>query len=158
MVLAVQCFLFYVFLLVFVILFFLHHCCFCVTQYIMWWQYLTASDKKEAWNGICWPSEFWVVGWLILNVPVNNFSVMLGRSHRFLGITSTFWGVNVPCSRAQHGLTEWGSNPRPLDPESKALTTRPPRSPNSEWRGRLRSRLVRQAQPSVDENRLYKTA
>ena len=28
--------------------------------------------------------------WLILNVPVNNFSVMLGRSHRFLGITSTF--------------------------------------------------------------------
>ena len=27
---------------------------------------------------------------LILNVPVNNFSVMLGRSHQFLGITSTF--------------------------------------------------------------------
>ena len=33
---------------------------------------------------------------LILNVPVNNFSVMSGRSHRFLGITSTFRGVNVP--------------------------------------------------------------
>ena len=32
----------------------------------------------------------WLVGWLILNVPVNNFTVMLGRSHRFLGITSTF--------------------------------------------------------------------
>ena len=29
---------------------------------------------------------------LILNVPVNNFSVMLGRSHHFLGITSTFGG------------------------------------------------------------------
>ena len=29
-----------------------------------------------------------VVGWLILNVPVNNFSVR--RSHRFLGITGTF--------------------------------------------------------------------
>ena len=32
------------------------------------------------------------VGWLddfILNVRVNNFSVMLGRSHHFLGITST---------------------------------------------------------------------
>ena len=31
---------------------------------------------------------------LTLNVPVNNFSVMFGRSHRFLGITSTFffWG------------------------------------------------------------------
>ena len=40
-----------------------------------------------------------LVGWLILilNVPVNNFSVMLGRSHRFLGITSTFRVVNVPC-------------------------------------------------------------
>ena len=38
-----------------------------------------------------------------LNVPVNNFSVMSGRSHRFLGITSTFWGVNVSCSRIQHG-------------------------------------------------------
>ena len=32
----------------------------------------------------------WLVD-LILNVPVNNFSLMLGRSHRFLGITSTFW-------------------------------------------------------------------
>ena len=28
---------------------------------------------------------------LMLNVPVNNFSAMLGRSHRFLGITSTFF-------------------------------------------------------------------
>ena len=39
------------------------------------------------------------------------FSVMLGRSHRFLGITSTFWGVNVPCSRTQHGLTQVGLEP-----------------------------------------------
>ena len=30
---------------------------------------------------------------LRLYVPVNNFSVMSGRSHRFLGITSTFWEV-----------------------------------------------------------------
>ena len=30
-------------------------------------------------------------------MPVNNFSVMSGRSHRFLGITSTFWEVNVSC-------------------------------------------------------------
>ena len=29
----------------------------------------------------------------MLNVPVNNFSVKLGRSHRFLGITSTFGGL-----------------------------------------------------------------
>ena len=28
---------------------------------------------------------------LILNVPVNNFTVMLGRGYRFLGITSTLW-------------------------------------------------------------------
>ena len=34
---------------------------------------------------------------------VNIFSVMSGRSHRFLGKTSTFWEVNVSCSRIQHG-------------------------------------------------------
>ena len=33
---------------------------------------------------------------LILNVPVNNFAVMSGQRHRFLGITSTYRGVNVP--------------------------------------------------------------
>ena len=27
----------------------------------------------------------------MLKVPVNNFSVMLGRGHRFLGITITFF-------------------------------------------------------------------
>ena len=32
---------------------------------------------------------------LMLNIPLNNFSVMLGRSHRFLGITSTFGGKYV---------------------------------------------------------------
>ena len=47
----------------------------------------------------------------MLNVPVNNFSVMLGRSHRFLGITSTIWGGNVSCSRTQHGLTRVGLEP-----------------------------------------------
>ena len=31
----------------------------------------------------------------MLNVPVNNFSVMLGRSHRFLCITSTLEGKYV---------------------------------------------------------------
>ena len=34
----------------------------------------------------------------------------------------------MPCSRTQHSLTGVGLNPRPLDPESEALTTRPPRS------------------------------
>ena len=36
---------------------------------------------------------------------------MLGRSHRFLGIISTFWEVYVPCSRTQHGLTRVGLEP-----------------------------------------------
>ena len=35
--------------------------------------------------------------------PSQLFSVMSGRSHRFLCITSTFWEVNVSCSRIQHG-------------------------------------------------------
>ena len=39
----------------------------------------------------------------MLKDPVNNFSVILGRSHRFLGITSTFWEVTVSCLRIQHG-------------------------------------------------------
>ena len=34
-------------------------------------------------------SFFVVVVLLLCNVPVNNFSVMLRRSHLFLGITST---------------------------------------------------------------------
>ena len=38
---------------------------------------------------------------LMLN-NVNNFSVVLGWSHRFLGITSTFWGIHMSCSRTQH--------------------------------------------------------
>ena len=40
---------------------------------------------------------------LMLNVQVNNFSVMSGRSHRFLGITSTFRGVNVSLLKDTHG-------------------------------------------------------
>ena len=32
---------------------------------------------------------------LMLNVPVNNFSVKSGQSHCFLDITGTFRGVNV---------------------------------------------------------------
>ena len=40
---------------------------------------------------------------LILNVMVNNLSVMLEWSHRFLGITSTFLGVNASSSRTQNG-------------------------------------------------------
>ena len=61
-------------------------------------------------------------GWLVvlrLKVPVNNFSVMSGRSHRFLGILSTFRGVNV--SLLKDTRQRKVSNPRPLAPESEAL-------------------------------------
>ena len=58
---------------------------------------------------------------LRIYVPVNNFSVMSGRSHRFLGITSTFWEVNVSCSRIQHGDLSEDRTPRPLAQESDAL-------------------------------------
>ena len=65
----------------------------------------------------------------MLNVPVNNFSVMLGRSHRFLGITSTLGGGGgkYVLLKDTTRRPEWGSNPRPLDPESEVSTTRPPR-------------------------------
>ena len=39
----------------------------------------------------CFHETFGLV-YLMLKVAVNNFSVMLGLSHRFLGITSTFGG------------------------------------------------------------------
>ena len=58
---------------------------------------------------------------LMLNVPVNNFSVMLGRSHRFLGITSTFWGLI--CLAQRHNTATRVA----LDPESEVLTPTPPR-------------------------------
>ena len=40
---------------------------------------------------------------LRLNVPVNNFSVMSGRSHRFLDNLPVLSGSKVSCSRTQHG-------------------------------------------------------
>ena len=55
---------------------------------------------------------------LRLNVPVNNFSVMSGRSHRFLGITSTIRGVNLAQG---HNTAEVGIEPQPLALESEAL-------------------------------------
>ena len=60
---------------------------------------MTWHGRGMAWHGMF---VFCLFG-LRLYVPVNNFSVMSGRSHRFLGITSTFWEVNVSCSRIQQG-------------------------------------------------------
>ena len=59
---------------------------------------------------------------LRVKVPVNIFSVMSGRSYHFLGITSTFRGVNVSCSMIQHGDL---SEDRTLAAESDALPLGP---------------------------------
>ena len=64
------------------------------------------SIKRDMREGPkCYRSEGFGFG-LMLNVPVNNFSVMLGRSHHFLGSTFFFFwggggGVNMSCSRTQ---------------------------------------------------------
>ena len=57
---------------------------------------------------------------LMLNVPVNTFSVMLGRSHRFPCITSILRCKYVLLKDTTR-RPEWGSNPRLLDPESEVL-------------------------------------
>ena len=65
---------------------------------------------------------------LRLYIPVNNFSVMSGWSHRFLGITSTFWEVNVSCSRIRHSdLSE--DRTQTSHSGVRRATTRPPRLP-----------------------------
>ena len=61
-------------------------------------RFLDGSSKVLANSAI-----FLGEGGLRFYIPVNNFSVMSGQSHRFLGITSTFWEVKVSCSRIQHG-------------------------------------------------------
>ena len=64
---------------------------------------------------------------LRLNVPVNNFSVMSGRSKRFLGLTSTVGrmclaeGHNTMTPRGGGG---GGSNQGPLDSQSDVLLLR----------------------------------
>ena len=47
-------------------------------------------DFSMNWLNNCINALVWFV--LMLNILVNNFSVMLGQSHRFVGITSTFGG------------------------------------------------------------------
>ena len=54
-----------------------------------------------------------------LNVPVNNFSVMSGQIHRFLGITCTFPGVNV--TAPGHNTVEVGIEPPTSRSRSEAL-------------------------------------
>ena len=63
------------------------------------------------------------------NVPVNNFSVMSGLSHRFLGITlctSAFRGVK--CLAQGHNNPDVGFEPPTSRSGVRRSTTEPPRS------------------------------
>ena len=66
---------------------------------------------------------------LWFNVPVNNFSVMLRRSHLFLGITSTFLGSKCLLLKETNTPTRPRIEPGSPDPESDALAIRPVRPP-----------------------------
>ena len=57
---------------------------------------------------------------LRLNIPVNNFSVMLGWSHHFLGLYYQYFR-RIKCLAQGHNMAEIGLEPRPLAPESDAL-------------------------------------
>ena len=50
--------------------------------------FLTHTIDLQRWGLDSQFNDFFLL--LLFNVPVNNFSVMLRRSHLFLGITSTF--------------------------------------------------------------------
>ena len=57
---------------------------------------------------------------LRFNVPVNNFSVMSGRSHRFLGIDQ-YSRESMCLAQGHNTVTLVGTNPRPLYSETGAL-------------------------------------
>ena len=63
---------------------------------------------------------------LRLNVPVNNFSVMSGRSHRFLVINQYFRGVK--CLAQGHNTAAVGFEPPTSRSGVRHSTTEPPRS------------------------------
>ena len=63
-----------------------------------------------------------------LNGQVNNFSVMSGRSQRFLGLTSTV-GSKCVLLKDTTRCHLWESNPGLLDSESDALPLRHRASP-----------------------------
>ena len=71
-----------------------------------------------------------ILAQFLFNIPVNNFSVILGQSYRFLGIYQYFGNLKVSCSRTLYGgrgiRRSWGSNPGPLAPELYHLATAVP--------------------------------
>ena len=83
-----------------------------MTKRVLVYQCLDCGEKSTGTAVKTYFNHLEKVGWFIDSKrPGKQFLVMLGRGHRFLGITSTFWGVNVPCSRTQHGLTRVGLEP-----------------------------------------------
>ena len=93
--------------------------------YHIWTWLLSWSRDSDAANKLSLPYPWWLqIGQA--DVPVNNFSVMSGRSHRFLGIASAFWEVNVSCSRIQHGDLSEDRTPTSRYGFRRSIT-RPPR-------------------------------
>ena len=74
-----------------------------------------------------WSAFFFRFVSLRLNVPVNNFSVMLGRSYRFLGITSTFESKCILFNDTTRSDPSGARTPTSESGVPEALTTRPPR-------------------------------
>ena len=93
------------------------------------WSVLYSAQSILVWFGL----RFYV--------PVNNFSVMSGRSHRFLGITSTFWEVNVSCSRIQHAVPSEDRTPD-LSLRSPMLYHYATAPPSAQSRNQCNSRIV----------------
>ena len=66
---------------------------------------------------------------LRFNVPVNNFSVMSGRSVRFLGFNQVQYSGELICLAQGHNmLTLSGIKPKTSRFGGRSSTTRPPRS------------------------------
>ena len=62
----------------------------------------------------------------MFNVPVNNFSVILGRSHRFLGIYQYFFGTLKFLAQG-HYMAVMGFEPWTTCSGVRSFTTEPPR-------------------------------
>ena len=68
---------------------------------------------------------------LRLNIPVNNFSVMSGRSHRFLGTVINQYFRGEKCLAQRHNMAAVGFEPPTSRSRVRHSTTEPPRSPVS---------------------------
>ena len=75
---------------------------------------------------MCIVNNLNITGFLVLrfNVPVNNFSVMLGRNHRFLGINQYFREL-MCLAQEDNRVTLVGIEPRTSRFGVQRSTTRP---------------------------------